>query len=102
MLFGLAGDMADCHTREGYREEVVIGIKEKRHLKQMIKDLEQLAVSFPGEKRLVGRERRLKQLCQELMNDFGAKRLKKRLHNGGLFKKTRLYTRISEYTVQLR
>lgn len=37
-----------------------------------------------------------------VMYDFGAKRLKKRLHNGGLFKKTRLYTRISEYTVQLR
>ena len=36
------------------------------------------------------------------IDDFGAKRLKKRLHNGGLFKKTRLYTRISEYTVQLR
>ena len=68
IFFGLAGEIADCHTREGHREEVVMGIKEKRYLKQMIKDLEQLAVSFPGEKRLAGRGRRLKQLCQELMN----------------------------------
>ena len=36
------------------------------------------------------------------MDDFGAKRLKKTTPQWGLFKKTRLYTRISEYTVQLR
>lgn len=62
----LAGDLAGNHTREGSRIEIVVGSTEKVYMRNMVKTLEQLPLSYQENSGQKMRVQNLKKRCQEL------------------------------------
>ena len=62
----LAGDLAGNHTREGSRIEIVAGSMEKIYMRNMIKVLEQLPLSYQENSGQKMRVQNLKKRCEEL------------------------------------
>ena len=62
----LVGDLAGNHTREGSRIEIVAGSMEKIYMRNMIKVLEQLPLSYQENSGQKMRVQNLKKRCEEL------------------------------------
>ena len=62
----LSGDLTGNHTREGSRTEITIGVMEKSYVRNMIKILEQLPLSYQENSGQKMRMQNLKRRCQEL------------------------------------